>query len=211
YGLLEAVPDHPELAFFLLVDEKVDDRLELILRHVVGAGDGGETGLLEIEGGLLTRRRIVVLKRHETLPPWIEECGIGIERPRLFGKVGKRVALEHRRHAVDLVVETDELESRLSLAEELIDISVLAPVGDARCIDFFNKVVLDQRLLHAADDIDDVVSALAAAGDQHVQNGGWGISHGNEIDTIARSGGEFGPVAARVADTDIGEIDRTGG
>src|SRR5204863_7454278 len=55
------------------------------------------------------------------------------------------------------------------------------------------------------------VSALAAAGDQHVQNGGWGISHGNEIDTIARSGGEFGPVAARVADTDIGEIDRTGG
>ncbi len=126
--LLEAGPDDAELALLLLIDQEVDDRLELLVGHVVGIGDLGEALLLEIERGLLAGGGVIVLKRDIALPLRIEERGIGIELAGLLRQIGEGIALQHGRHAIDLVVVADELEARLALAEELIDIGVLGPV-----------------------------------------------------------------------------------
>ena len=60
-------------------------------------------------------------------------------------------------------------------------------------------------LLHAADDIDEVVSRGTAAGDQHVEDSRWRIPGRDDVYTPSCWLGELGPVPW-VAHADIGEI-----
>src|SRR5262249_32668260 len=97
-----------------------------------------------------------------------------------------------------------------ALAEELLDIAVLGPVRQATGIDLLDETIVDQRLLHATHDVDDFVGPLTAGGDEHVEHGGRGIADRDEIDVIAACALELRPVAAWIADPDIGEIDGAG-
>ena len=156
--------------------------LEFVLGHVVGVADVGQSRLLQIERGFLPGCRVVVLERDIAFPLRIEQCGIGIERARLFRQEGKGVALQHGRHPINLVVVTDELESGFALAQEFLEIGILAPVRKARRVDRLDQIVFDQRLLHAPDDVDDVIGALAAAGHQHVEYRRWRVADRNQVD-----------------------------
>ncbi len=71
--------------------------------------------------------------------------------------------MEHGRTAVDLPIVTDELEARRAGGEKLTDVLVLGPVRHFRGIEFLDQVVVDEWLLHAADDVDDIVRARAPA------------------------------------------------
>ena len=72
--------------------------------------------------------------------------------------------MQHRGAAVDLVLVADELETGCAGSQELADVLVLGPVREFRDIELLDQVVVDERLLHAANDVDDVVGASAAAG-----------------------------------------------
>ena len=134
-----------------------------------GIVDLGELRMLQIERRLLAGCRVVVFERDIALPFGIEKGGVGIERAGLLGKIGEGIALQHGRDAVDLVLVADEVETGLALAEELLDVLVLRPSSASLAVSIvFDEIVVDERLLHAADDVDHVIAGRAAAGDQSV-------------------------------------------
>ena len=194
----------------LLLDEEIDDRLELLGGHVGGVFDLGEIGVFQIERGLLAGGGVIVLERDVALEFRIEQRGVGVERAGLLRQIGEGIALQHRRNAVQLVLIADEVEPGRTLAEKFRNVAVAAPGRKARGVERLDQVVVDERLLHAANDVDHVVARGAAAGDQHVENGRGRIADRDQIDVPAvRRLGEQRPIAARIADADVGEIDRT--
>ena len=206
--LLEARPDHPELAGLLVLDHVVDHGLDLFGGHVGRIIDRGLAGVLEEQRRLLAGGGIVVLERDEALELGIVQGGVGIERAGLLRQIGERIALQHGRHAVDLALVADELEAGRARREILLDVRVFLPVGQPARVELEDQIVVDQRLLHAADDVDHVERGLAAACDQLVDHGGRGIADRDQIDLIAARLFEPRPVPSGIADADIGDGER---
>ncbi len=87
-----------------------------------------------------------------------------------------------------------------------MDIAVPAPVRQLRAVDRVDEIVLDERLLHAADDVDHVVCRRAATADEDVEDRRGRVADRDEIDRGTARRGVFRPVAG-IADADIGEVD----
>ena len=211
HRLLEARPDDPELAGLLVLDQEVDHGLDLLGRHVGRIIDLGLPGVLEEQRGLLAGGRIVVLERDEALELGIEQRGVGVELAGLLRQIGEGIALQHGRHAVDPVLVADELEAGRARREILLDVGVALPVGQPARVQLEDQIVVDQRLLHAADDVDHVEGGLAAARDQLVDDGRGRVADRDQIDLVAGRLLEPGPVASGIADADIGDGERPAG
>ena len=61
-----------------------------------------------------------------------------------------------------------KLKLGLPLPEELPDVLVLGPIRQLSRVDDFDEIVVDERLLHATDDVDHVIAGRATAGHQGV-------------------------------------------
>jgi hypothetical protein len=211
HRLLEARPDDPELARALLLDQEVDDRADLFGRHVGGVLDLRPPGVLQEQRGLLAGGGVVVLERDEAPEPGIEQRGVGVELAGLPGQIGEGIALQHGRYAVDLVLVADELEAGRGRREVLLDVGVALPVGQPGRVELENQIVVDQGLLHAADDVDHIKGALAAASDQLVDHGRGRVADRDQVDLVSGRLLEARPVAAGIADADIGDSERPAG
>jgi hypothetical protein len=202
--LLEAGPDDPELAGALLLDQEVDDRPDLVRRHVGRIGDLGLAALVQKQRRLLAGRGVVVLERDEAAERRIEQRAVAVEFAGLVGQVGEGIALQDRRHAVHGIVVADELEARRSRCQVVCDIAVVGPIRDPRHVELADEVVLDQRLLHSADDVHDIELGAAAAGEQLVHHRRRGVAHRHDVDAVASGLGKLGPVAG-VPHPDVGK------
>ena len=112
----------------------------------------------KVERGFLACRRVVVLKRDIATELGIEQCSIGIQLAAgLLWQIGEGIALKNGRNAVYLAVIADEVETFRPWLEVRCDVLVVLPVLEPACIKWQDQLVLDQWLLHAADDVDDVV------------------------------------------------------
>ena len=212
--LLEARPEHPELAGLLLLDEVVDDRVDLVLGHVHGVADVRDPRVLHVDRRLVAGGGVVVLERHVARVLRIEQRAEGIDRAHAAGlvrQVADRFALQDGRDAVDLPLVGDVRPAGRAVHEVLRDVLVRAPVGHPAGIDRQDQAKLRQRLLHAADDVQRVVGRRAAAAEQDVDDRRRRVADGDQVHVPARLVGVARPVAGRIAHADIRERHRARG
>ena len=126
-------------------------------------------------------------------------------RARLSRPAGRRRSCPEARSARHRPAPSSPMKSKPGVpsAEIVLDEVVAAPVRDARGVQRQDQIVLDQWLLHAADDVDELELLQPAGGEKLVHHGRGRVADRDEVHLVARLPRETLP-AAGIAHADVG-------